>query len=73
MGLTGIRRAIEELSAEQQARLAVWLSERDRLHWDFELGCDFPAGGAGMALLERAKARVERGESEHVAEGRRRR
>jgi len=73
MGLTEIQHAIEDLPAEQQASLAVWLSERDRLRWDLELERDFSAGGAGMALPDRAKAQVERGESTPMAEGRRRR
>jgi len=37
MGLTDIQHAIEQLPAEQQASLAVWISVRDRLHWDLEL------------------------------------
>jgi hypothetical protein len=73
MGLTEIQHAIEELPAEQQASLAVWLSERDCLHQDLELERDFSPGGAGMALLDRAKAQVDRGESKPMAEGRRRR
>jgi hypothetical protein len=46
------------------------LEDRCGADRDFELGRDFPAGGAGMAFLDGAKARVERGESGHVAEGR---
>jgi hypothetical protein len=73
MGLTEIQHAIEDLPAEQQASLAVWLSERDRLHWDLELERDFSAGGAGMTLLDSVMAQVDRGESKPMAEGRRRR
>ena len=56
MNLTEIQHAIEALPAEQQASLAVWLSERDRLQWDLELEQDFSPGGAGMALLDRVRA-----------------
>ena len=73
MGLTEIQHAIEALPAEQQASLAVWLSERDRHRWDLELEQDFSPGGAGMALLDRVKAQVDRGESLPMAEGRRQR
>ena len=73
MGLSEIQHAIEELPAEQQASLAVWLTERDRRHWDAELEQDFSAGGAGMGLLDRVKAQVDRGESKPMAEGRERR
>jgi hypothetical protein len=73
MGLTEIQHAIEALPAEQQASLAVWLSERDRHRWDLELEQDFSPGGAGMALLDRVKAQVDRGESKPMAEGRRQR
>ena len=73
MDLTEIQRAIERLPAEQQASLAVWLSERDRLQWDLELEEDFSPGGAGMALLDRVRAQVGRGESKPMAEQRQRR
>ena len=73
MNLTEIQHAIEALPSEQQASLAVWLSERDRLQWDLELDQDFSPGGAGMALLDRVRAQVGRGESKPMAEGRERR
>jgi hypothetical protein len=73
MNLTEIQRAIEALPADQQANLAVWLSERDRLQWDIELKEDFSPGGAGMALLDRVRSQVGRGESGPMAEGRPRR
>ena len=47
MDLTEIQNAIEALPAEQQASLAVWLFERDRLQWDLELERDFSPGGGG--------------------------
>ena len=56
MNLTEIQHAIEALPAEEQASLAVWLSERDRLQWDLDLEQDFSPGGAGMALLDRVRA-----------------
>jgi len=61
MGLAEIQHAIEELPAEQQASLAVWLSERDRLRWDLELERDFSAGGAGMTLLRHPRLRLRSG------------
>jgi len=73
MNLTEIQHAIEELPAEQQTSLAVWISERDRLQRDLELEQDFSPGGAGMALLDRVRAQVDRGESKPMAEGRLRR
>ena len=73
MNLPEIQHAIEALPAEEQTSLAVWLSERDRLQWDLELEQDFSPGGAGMALLDRVRAQVGRGESKPMAEGRERR
>jgi hypothetical protein len=73
MNLTEIQQAIEALPADQQANLAVWLSERDRLQWDIELEKDFSLGGAGTALLDRVRAQVGRGESKPLFEGRERR
>jgi len=72
MSLTEIQRAIEALPAEQQASLAVWLSERDRRQWDLELDQDFSSGGAGMALLDGVREQVRRGESKPLTEGRQR-
>jgi len=73
MNLPEIQHAIKALPAEEQASLAVWLSERDRLQWDLELEQDFSPGGAGMALLARVRAQVGRGESKPLSEGRPRR
>jgi len=73
MSLTELQRAIEALPAEQQASLAVWLTEGDRRQWDLELEQDFSPGGAGMTLLDRVRAQVGRGESKPIAEGLRRR
>ncbi|MCX6626449.1 MAG: hypothetical protein NTW28_02290 [Candidatus Solibacter sp.] len=73
MDISEIQHAIEALPAEQQASLAVWLSERERLQWDIELEQDFSSGGAGMALLDRVRAQVGRGESTPMAENRHRR
>ena len=70
MNLTEIQHAIEALPAEQQASLVAWLSQRDRRQWDLELERDFSPGGAGMALLDRVRAQVGRGESKPLAEGR---
>ena len=73
MNLTEIQHAIEGLPEEQQASLAVWLSERDRLQWDLELERDFSPGGAGMALLDGVRAQVGRGASKPMSQGRERR
>jgi hypothetical protein len=73
MDLTEIQHAIEALPAEQQASLADWLAERDRRQWDLELEDDFSPGGAGMALLDRVREQVGRGESKPMTEGRPRR
>ena len=73
MNLTEIQHAIETLPPEQQASLAAWISERDRFHWDIELEEDFSPGGAGMALLDRVREQVDRGNSKPMAEGRPRR
>lgn len=67
------QRAINALPAEQQARLAAWLAERDRRQWDLEVEQDFSSRGAGMSLLDHVRARVDRGESKPMAEGRERR
>ena len=56
MDLAEIQHAIEELSKEQRAALAAWLSERDQAEWDAEIERDFSPGGPGMELLEEMKA-----------------
>jgi hypothetical protein len=63
MGLPEIQKAIERLSSEQQTALLDWLAERDRSQWDSQVERDFSPGGAGMELLDRAKAQIRRGES----------
>jgi hypothetical protein len=68
MSLTELQHAIEALPAEQQASLAAWLAERDRRQWDIEIDQDFSPGGAGMALLDRVRGQVGRGESKPLAE-----
>jgi hypothetical protein len=73
MSLNEIQQAIENLPAEQQARLVAWLSERDRRHWDLDLAQDFSPGGAGMPVLDRVRAQVASGESKPMAQGRQRR
>jgi hypothetical protein len=73
MSLSELQRAIEALSAEQQASLAAWLAERDGRQWDIEIEQDFSPGGAGMALLDRVRAQVGRGESTPITEGLQRR
>ena len=72
MNLTEIQQAIEALPSDQQANLAVWLSERDRLQWDIELEEDFSLGRVGMTLLDRVRAQVGRSESKPLFEGRKR-
>jgi hypothetical protein len=71
MDLAEIRHAIEALPAEQQASLAAWLSDRDRVQWDAEIEQDFSPGGAGMQLLETVRAQVRLGHSKPMSEGRR--
>jgi hypothetical protein len=73
MNLTELQHAIEALPADQQSSLAAWLSERDRRQWDVEIEQDFSPGGAGIALLDRVRAQVGRGDSKLIAEVRRRR
>jgi hypothetical protein len=70
MDLAEIQRAIETLPKDQQAALAVWLSERDQAEWDAEIECDFSPGGAGMALLEEMKADARAGEFLPFEQGR---
>jgi hypothetical protein len=70
MDLAEIQRAIETLSTEQQAALLDWLAERDRSQWDAQVERDFSPGGAGMDLLNGVKAKIRRGESAPMAEGR---
>ena len=55
--------AIEALPADQQLALLHWLAGRDRTEWDAQFERDFSAGGAGVALLERVNAQIERGEA----------
>jgi hypothetical protein len=73
MDLAEIQHAIEALPPEQQARLAAWLSDRDRLQWDAEIDQDFSPGGAGMELLENVRAQIRFGHSRPMSEGQPRR
>jgi hypothetical protein len=73
MDLADIQHVIEALPAEQQTALLDWLAERDRAQWDIEMERDFSAGGSGMAILDRVKAQVSRGESKAMVEARTRR
>ncbi len=61
MTLPEIQRAIEDLSKDEQAKLAFWLAERDFAAWDAEIERDFSAGGAGSALLENVRKEVRAG------------
>ena len=72
MTFAEIQRAIEGLAEDEQTRLATWIAERDRAAWDAEMERDFSAGGAGSALLENVRQRVNRGESRPFAQGPRR-
>lgn len=69
MGISEIQRAIETLPSEQQMALLDWLAERDRREWDSQIERDFSPDGAGMDLLNQAKARIRRGESVPLGSG----
>jgi len=73
MSLIELQQAIAALPPEEQASLAVWIAERDRHQWDFEVEQDFSSGGAGMSLLDHVRAQVDLGESRPIAERRERR
>jgi hypothetical protein len=70
MDLAEIQEAIETLPKDQQAALAVWLSERDQAEWDAEIERDFSPGGAGLALLEEMKADARAGRFRPFEQGR---
>jgi hypothetical protein len=70
MSITEIQLVIQELPAEEQAALAVWIVDRDRARWDEEIERDFSPGGAGMGLLDRAKKQVGDGLSRPLSDGR---
>jgi len=70
MSITEIQLVIQELPAEEQAALAVWIVDRDRARWDEEIERDFSPGGAGMELLDRTKKQVRDGLSRPLSEGR---
>ena len=63
MTLPEIQRAIEDLSKDEQAKLATWVAERDFAAWDAEIERDFSAGGAGSDLLEKVPKQVRSGKS----------
>ena len=63
MSLSEIQQAVEALSPDEQAALTKWMADRDNELWDLEMERDFAPGGAGMELLEEAKAQAQRGES----------
>jgi hypothetical protein len=69
MTLPEIQRAIEDLSADEQAKLATWVAERNFAAWDSEIERDFSAGGAGSALLENVRKEVRAGSSRPLADG----
>ena len=45
----------------EQVELLQWLADPDRTEWDAQIERDFSDGGAGMALLERVNAQIDRG------------
>ena len=69
MSLSEIQQAIEALSPDEQATLTKWIADRDNELWDLEMDV-FSPGGAGIELLEEAKAQAQRGESTPRALGR---
>jgi hypothetical protein len=71
MELAEIQQAIEQLPKDQQARLAAWLAERDKVEWEAEIDRDFAPGDAGMALLEEMKAEARAGMFRPFEQGRR--
>jgi hypothetical protein len=69
MTFAELQKAIEDLSQEEQAKLAAWVADRDRIAWDAEIEADFSAGGAGSPLLDSVRQQVPSGKSKPPSEG----
>jgi hypothetical protein len=61
MSLAEIEKAVDALSPEELARLAVYIARLDKLAWDEQLERDFTEGGKHGKLLERLDAEIDAG------------
>jgi hypothetical protein len=61
MSLAEIEKAVTELSRAELAKLAVFVSQQDKLVWDEELEQDFSAGGKHAAALKQIDAEIDAG------------
>lgn len=69
MTVEAIKEAIEQLPAEDQTRLAKWLSERDWQAWDEQIERDFSPGGRGVHLLADLEREIAEGATRPMEEG----
>jgi hypothetical protein len=61
MSLAEIEKAVDELSPAELAKLASYISHRDKLAWDQEIEKDFSPGGKHTKVLEKIDAEIDSG------------
>lgn len=61
MSLTEIEAAVKELTPEELAKLAAFITRQDKLGWDSQLEEDFSPGGKHAAALEKIDAEIDAG------------
>ena len=61
MSLSEIEKAVTELSRDELAKLAAFITQQDKLVWDEELEQDFSPGGKHAAALEKIDAEIDAG------------
>ena len=69
MTVEAIKEAIEQLPAEDQTRLAMWLSERDWNAWDEQIERDFSPAGRGAPWLAELEREIAEGATHPIEEG----
>jgi len=61
MSLAEIEKAVDELSPKELAKLAAYITRRDKLAWDQEIEEDFSPGGKHEKTLENIDAEIDSG------------
>jgi hypothetical protein len=61
MGLAEIKSAVDSLSHEELAELAVFIRERDNAIWDRQIDADFAEGGRLREIADEVRADTRTG------------
>jgi len=61
MSLADIKSAVDSLSSEELAELAVFIRDRDNALWDRQIDADFAEGGRLRELADEVRADAQTG------------